>query len=43
MALGKPINELILPQYREKWDTELHKQWFVRDENDIDQCRTPGM
>ena len=42
MALSKPINEIILPEKREQWFSQIRPKWFVIDENDIDQARFPG-
>ena len=42
MALTKPIDEIILPQYRDYWFKTLRHQWFVIDEKDINQARLPG-
>ena len=43
LAMTKPLNELVLPEKREKWNSEIFDQWFVRDYNNIDQVREPGL
>ena len=42
MALTKPIDDIILPQFRDEWFEKIRHQWFVTDENDINQTRYPG-
>ena len=43
LAMTKPLNELVLPEKRDKWDSEIFDQWFVRDNTNIDQVREPGL
>ena len=42
MALAEPIENIILPEFRDDWYQQLHHQWFVTDVKDINQVRLPG-
>ena len=41
--MSKPLNDLVKPDLREKWDSEIYPKYFVRDQKDIDQQRQPGL
>ena len=43
LAMTKPIDELVLEDKREVWSNKCYSEWFVRDENDINQVREPGL
>ena len=41
--MSRSLNDLVKPELREKWDSEIYPKYFVRDQNDIDQQRQPGL
>ena len=43
LALTKPLNQLVKPEFKEKWKTVLYPKWFVQDADDVDQAREPGL
>ena len=43
LALTKPIDQLVYEHKRKQWDNYTYEKWFVRDENDTDQIREPGL
>ena len=43
LALTRPLNDLVYQHKRTDWDNITYKNWFVRDENDTDQIREPGL
>ena len=43
IAMTRPLNELVKPELRAEWDTDIYPNFFVQDPANIDQCRQPGL
>ena len=43
LCMTRPLNELVKPELKEEWETTIYPKFFVRDENDINQVRQPGL
>ena len=43
LAMTKPINELVYEHKLDEWNDHKFSEWFVIDENNIDQVREPGL
>ena len=41
--MTKPLDQLVKPEYKTKWEKELYQKWFVQDPEDVDQSREPGL
>ena len=43
IAMSRPLNDLVKPELREEWEKEIYPNFFVRDQENIDQQRQPGL
>ena len=41
-AISKPMQDLPKPEFKEVWDNEIFKKWFVQDLSNVHQIRQPG-
>ena len=43
IAMTRPLDELVKPDCRSIWQEEIYPKFFVTDQDDIHQCRKPGL
>ena len=43
LCMTKPMNELVKPDLKLKWENEIFPKFFVTDESNIDLLRKPGL
>ena len=41
--MTRSLSELVKPGYESIWEKEIYPKFFVRNPDDINQCRTPGL
>ena len=43
IAMTRPLNDLVKPELRKEWESEVYPKYFVRDQENIDEQRQPGL
>ena len=42
-CMTRSLNDLVKPELKKEWETEVYPKFFVRDATNPDQSRQPGL